>query len=504
MSFIAVCRLAHTSFSFKLWIFTWMSLRGIENEAELTISQDLLFAWLEQFSSHADADLRANSIQLADFLHHSIVRHQKRWFFPGRSGHMTLDQKSTSLLESVNQTMKISSSNKVRAAMSLLTSFRTQNDQVALRMRELNLNVQRDFHATSLWACSPTASHLTTVAESWNQQQLEQSKNYASFVVHNGLIKIRRLPKKPIACDKCRVGDRYVCPEHSEQSPIPHFDRVRHLEVMPTEIPDRWMLKCSCLFHPTTGVPCRHVRCVLRRVHPSHVHVRWHKRYFANYGHQGHEGDTTKFKQLCNDHRLLIDRQDYGLIMVAAQKNQQDYGLPQSFFEISTCINQASPRGIVPLEANDENDRCYSVQVDNDLYARGQFSQQKGFAEGSRDDNTQAVIHPCREIRQSSDLYQTCKSHYEHFCAISENIEGAEAIVREGLADVAAKLSTLAIQKTCKSSSFDAPIVSSHLPVNRHKKYVRKKHPAEPQCKRLKESKSTTATLQESIVTFFN
>ena len=104
------------------------------------------------------------------------------------------------------------------------------------------------------------------------------------------------------------------------------------------------------------------------------------------------------------------------------------------------------------------------------------------------------------EIQQSSDLYQTCKSHYEHFCAMAENIGGAEAIVRVGLADVATKLSALAISKTCKPSSFEAPIVSSHLPVVR-KRYVRKKHPAEPQCKRVKGSKYNTATLQDSIVT---
>jgi hypothetical protein len=477
-----------------------MSLRGIETEAEYNISLKLLFTWLEKFRSHSDADIIANSMQLEAFLHRSIFRHRKRWFFPGRVGHMTMDQKSTSLLESVNQTIKFSSGKEVQATMSLLTSFRTQDDQVALRMRELRLNVQRDLHATPLWACSPTASHLTKVAESWNQQQLEQGNHYAAFIAHNGLIKIRRLPTMPIACDKCRIGDGYVCPEHSEHSPIPRFDRVRHIDILPTEMPDRWMLKCSCLYHPTTGVPCRHVRCVLRRVFPRHVNVRWDLRYFANYGRRGHDDDTAKFKQLCNDRRLLINQQDYSLLMVAAQKNQQEHSLPEEFFDVATGIDQASPSGIVPLESNDEDDRPFAGKVGNDLYARGQFSQQEGFAEESRDCNTQAVNHPSVEIQQSSDLYQTCKSYIGHFCAMAENTEGAEAVVREGFADVAAKLSTLAISKTCKPSSFDAPIVSSHLPVNRHKKYVRKKHPAEPQCKRVKGSKHNTATLQGSIL----
>jgi hypothetical protein len=186
--------------------------------------------------------------------------------------------------------------------------------------------------------------------------------------------------------------------------------------------------------------------------------------------------------------------------MEEAQRNQQVHSFPEGFFAVSTCIDQASPSGIVPLESNDEVDMHLDGKVDHDLYARGQFSQQEGYAEGSRDYNTQAVINPFMGIHHSSDLYQTCKSHYEHFCSIAENIEGAEAIVREGLADVAAKLSTLAISKTCKPSTFEAPIVSSHLPVNRHKKYVRKKHPSEPQRKRVKGSKHNTATLQGSIL----
>ena len=468
-----------------------MSPRGIENEAELTISMELLFAWLRHFRSHADDDLVSASQQLEGFLHSSIFRHGKRWFFPGRVGHMTLDQKATSLLESVNQTTKKSSGNTTQATMLLLTSFRTQDDQVSLRMGELKLKVQRFLHATPLWASSPTASHLTTVAESWNQQQLEQGNHYAAFIAHSGLIKIRRLPRSPIACDKCRSGDGYVCPEHNEHSPIPRFDRVRLLEIMPTEFPDRWMLRCSCLYHPSTGVPCRHVRCVLRRVRPDHVYIRWHKRYFANYARREHEEDTAKYKLLCNDRRLLINRQDYDLLMEAAQTNQHVHCLPEAFFDVASCIDQASMHGIDPLEST-------VTKIGNGLYARGQFSQHEAYAEGSQGYNTQEEVHPGTEIQQSSDLYQTCKSHFQHFCNLAENIEGAEAIIRAGMANMAAKLSTLAISKTCKPNSFDAPIVSSHLPVNRHKKYVRKKHPAEPQCKRVKGSKQNTVALKES------
>ena len=45
---------------------------------------------------------------------------------------------------------------------------------VTLRMRTINVQVQLDLTAAQLWASSPTAFHLTMVAETWNQQHLEQ------------------------------------------------------------------------------------------------------------------------------------------------------------------------------------------------------------------------------------------------------------------------------------------------------------------------------------------
>jgi hypothetical protein len=77
----------------------------------------------------------------------------------------------------------------------------------------------------------------------------------------------------------------------------------------------------------------------------------------------GHKDDTAKFKLLCNDRHLLINLQDYNLLMVAAQKNQQEHGLPKSLFAIATCIDQASPSGFVPLEMNDEENRLLPAKL---------------------------------------------------------------------------------------------------------------------------------------------
>ena len=472
-----------------------MSLGGVETEAEFEISIGRLFDWFTYLRSSSDTDVASNSKLLEDFLRDKILRHKSRWFLPGRRGKMTLDQKATSLLENVNQTMKCKCAKKVQPNMTLLVSHRTQDDQVTLRMRELKMRIYRALNATPLWAISQTSAHLTTVAESWNQQQYEQSRHYAARIVNNGLIKIKRLPGTHVACDLCRPQHGFCCPEHSESSPIPRFDRVRQLEILPTERPDLWMLKCSCLFHPSTGVPCRHMRCVLREVLPRHVFIRWHIGFFANYDRPGHEIETEEFKQLRNDRRLLIDHKDYTHLMEKAHRNQQKHNLPECFFADTLILRQASPDGLVPLDEKDEEERPHASSEDSDMYARGQFSQQECFAQGTQNFNHPILV----EIQDSSDLYQHCKSNFQYCCAVAENVSGVEAVVRKSIADLITEVKSMTITEVSKPNDFDAPIVSSHLPVDRHRKCVRKMHPSEPNRKRIKGAKQRT-NLQDSFV----
>jgi hypothetical protein len=366
--------------------------------------------------------------------------------------------------------------------MSLLVSHRTQDDQVTLRMRELKVRCERDLITTPLWAISETAAHLATVAESWNQQQYEQSRHYGACVVSSGIIKIKRLPGTHVSCDLCRPQHGFCCPEHSETSPIPRFDRVRQLEVLPTERPDRWMLKCSCLFHPSTGVPCSHMRCVMREVLPRHVFIRWHIRFFARYNRLGHEIETEEFKRLRNDRRLLIDREDYHYLMEKAHRNQRKHNLPEDFFADIALLCQASPDGLVPLDKEDEAEMPHASINDSDMYTRGQFSQQECFAQGTHHFN-----HPIiAEIQDSSNLYQHCKSNFQYCCAVAENVGGVEAVVRKSIADLITQVKSMAIAEVSKPNDFDTPIVSSHIPVDRHRKCIRKTHPSEPNRKRIK------------------
>jgi hypothetical protein len=196
----------------------------------------------------------------------------------------------------------------------------------------------------------------------------------------------------------------------------------------------------------------------------------------------------------------LTLKKDYNLLMKTAEKNQQEHNLPESFFASSSLLCQASAEGLVPLDANDEEARPYASNNDSDLYARGQFSQEEWIAEGTRNSSSDhRADHSSLEIQHSSDLYQHCKSHFQYCCAVAENVDGVEALVRESIAELITDVKSLAIAEKSKPIDFDAPIVSSHIPMNHHTKCVRKKHPSEPQRKRIKGAK-LKPNLQDSFM----
>jgi hypothetical protein len=145
-------------FSFKLWVFTWMGLGGVENEVEFDYSCKMLRAWLYRFK---DGPHEHNAVVLDQFLTRSILPHKVRWFFAGRERKMTFNQKATSALESVNQTMKFSSGKRVTPNMSMRESTRTMDIQVEQVLADRHMVGCRYFRSRSLYSRSPTCNVVT-------------------------------------------------------------------------------------------------------------------------------------------------------------------------------------------------------------------------------------------------------------------------------------------------------------------------------------------------------
>ncbi len=286
---------------------------------------------------------RHNAGLLRDFIVRSIEPHHHRWFFPGRLGRLTLCFRSTSTLESLNNTIKCKSSMTVKPSMSLLSSYLTQNKQVELRMNEHNVFAQQDLCSRGLWGKSQTLDHVTTIAESLNQQQFElskieirslpneeredlsyvMSKAYAVRVTSSNTIQLRKLSTDS------------SCTGFATNSPIPKWNRIRTLKAI-SNANNLLELQCSCPFRSSTGIPCRHVRCVFPNIRKEYVHVRWHKRYVAEYGN-GNQAMDAFYNKSRDDFRLLLTSNDYKDVLTNAksvQRYQEDENMvPYDFFD---------------------------------------------------------------------------------------------------------------------------------------------------------------------------
>jgi hypothetical protein len=223
-------------------------------------------------------------------------------------------------------------------------------------------------------------------------------------------------------------------------------------KVIPAGIDNEYLeLRCSCLFHPTTGIPCRHVRCILQRILPHHIYIRWHKGCFANYNRVGHERETECFKEKQNERRLLLVTEvEYREIMQAVQTKEEHWklDLPASFFQ-SQPVTQADAKGLIPLEKEDMQESLYSSQDDSGLYSSGCLSQQVGLAAHKETEKPADDIarNPPMDINHCSDLLQTCKSVFSSCCNQAEQTEGVEAVMRKYMADMTREVQELVLQK---------------------------------------------------------
>jgi len=180
-----VPNLSHLSFlydsllhSFKLWVFTWMSIGGVETEGEFQQSLVDLRHWLGTWRQH-EGHHKKNVAILEEFLTKKLLNCRERWFFPNRQGKLTFDLKTTSPLESLNRALKYTSGCKVQPNMSLLKSLQMQDTQASLRNRERHVQCCGRARGRSTSIRSWTANDVSPCAESIICQQCNQSNRYA-------------------------------------------------------------------------------------------------------------------------------------------------------------------------------------------------------------------------------------------------------------------------------------------------------------------------------------
>jgi hypothetical protein len=335
----------------------------VETEEEYDISLKNLRSWLFSFDQDPH---RQNAIVLDNFLTMRIIPHKRRFFFAGRGRRMTLNQRATSALENYNQTLKVSSGKKVTPNMSMMQSIRTMDVQVEYSLRENLLTARRVYKSRCLFARSATINIVTKPCESQIGQQTEQAHCYGCRVLDfrsgwDGAIRLqlKRLPQYGLFCMDCKSDTdeegtmEQCCPRHSASSPITGYLRIRDIDFISVD-ETGWLfeVRCSCLYHPTLGIPCRHIIAVLFPVLPHHVFVRWHTRFCAFYKEKGSEKTTAEFDQNKRELRLIVTSEECRKMVECAYKLEALHkpDLPSDYWAISSAISRAGAmNGLVPL-----------------------------------------------------------------------------------------------------------------------------------------------------------
>ena len=371
--------------TFKYTVLSWTGIGGVETETEYKLVLKELRDWLKHWSHSQRKQVASNSTVLDVFLTKKILIHKSRWFFPLRKHLMTLAQRTTSALEGVNQTIKSKSSKVVTPNMTLIESLKTQDQQCKLRMDQYTKKTIKTHLARPLWSASPTATHVTKICESHLQQNYEQHDNYVCKVISPMEIHVVRKPECAPFCEDCT--DDVICGLCHKNSPIIRLKRRRIITTQLCALSARYIVRCSCPYQPTFGIPCRHV-CKLLRIKKEHVFVRWHTEYAALYHRTGHESRRKGFSSMRYDHTLSIDKVEYSEMLRLAQESQTSTVDIDSInlFRVPFEAHQKMKHGVVPsqLFADDDVDDSYDtnelVLVDSELSQElgGGMTQEEG------------------------------------------------------------------------------------------------------------------------------
>ena len=320
--------------SFKLWVFTWMGMDGVENKEEFNISLTDLLRWLQSFENKSEIQ-RQTAQLLEKFLLTKVMPNEKHWFFPGRARRLTLNENSTSPLQGLQKVLKSGPGIRVAPSMCLLESLLIQDTQADTRMTENMLRACELVDGRSLLCRSQTENDVTPLCESQLIQQREQSHNYACQVHGPFRLNLKRFPglAGPNYCEHCVVAG-HLCPTHQEDSPITTFTRVRQIDFI--DIGEgKFTMRCSCLYQSTFGLPCRHQIRVLGSINPCHVIARHHFKFHAYYQQPGKEAVTEEFNRTKGEYRLIISHLEYENCMDTAElyQSQQEDLLPDGFWQ---------------------------------------------------------------------------------------------------------------------------------------------------------------------------
>ena len=135
-------------------------------------------------------------------------------------------------------------------------------------------------------------------------------------------------------------------------------------------------VSCSCAYHTTFGIPCRHIMTLLC-VNSSHLHIRWRCEYATLYKRKHCENATQRLAldRTHHDPRLLITPDEYTAVMEAATNLQTTRGTADVLFEKEFIPFIRKKNGIIPIKDYKNIPDTQNARM-NSLYESGNLSQE--------------------------------------------------------------------------------------------------------------------------------
>jgi len=494
--------------TFKLWLFSWMVLGGVEDEKEFQYSLGRLHSWLAHWRTKEQAHHNSNATRLEEFLTKSILPHKERWFFPGRRGKLTLDLKTTSPLESINHALKHTSGCKVQPNMTLLKSLQMQDVQASLRNRERQVQACERARGRSTSIRSHTVNFVSPIAESVIQAQGSQANRYACRVSIGNeellCVQLKRRPEEPEFCEACEEKNEY-CSAHAATSPIPVFRRVRVVKFLPTPCRTWYQVICDCFTYGCLGCPCRHVRVLLKVVHPHHVAAKHHTKFQPWYGKKGKQHITEEFNRRRNDYRLMVTTAEkHDMIRVAiglSAQSDAEFGVD---FWLDVGPKANSLTGLVSpskVTVGRSVDHLLDVDCESGFMSQELSLTQEALASDHQDDATReesiedAILH----TENLHDLLKSATTIISDRNRLLANPR-VEAGIREKIGDLLAWLNEETIKLHATERSFTGDVVSCNVSIDKRKQAIRLKRKSEYIAKNARASVQKKALLNAGSV----
>jgi hypothetical protein len=483
--------------TFKHWCFSWMGLGGVESEAEYHVSLEALKKYLGDFSASDSRELKHNAVVLEEFLSQKIEHHKSRWFFPGRAHLMTFNMKATSMLESMNHTIKVKSSKVVTPCMTMLESLQTQDDQAKCRMDKFVKKAARDAQSLPLWARgSPTASVVNKLCESQIQQNLDAASVYACRLTVDGSVEIvHSSPESDHTfCQECTHQN--ICPLCCDLSPVCLFKRKRTISFLPIDNGTSYAVNCTCHYQPTMGIPCRHFARVLQ-VQPHHVHVRYWREYAAVFNRDGFGKRTAELKAMARDYRLKITPEEYSQILENVRAEQWE----ESIFDVprSVCY-QKTINGLIPYEV-DTTAPSAAYFLSHSIFDMGVFSQESGICGEDDEEMEETDVLPDLPPVRSSNVYNDLCAQFATCLSLTEN---DSAVRRELVLDLYGVMSKfigkLRVSPSKSQESLKGQYISMYQGSDQRKKGKRLRSAMEPKRRRVAGVAKAGLTLENSLI----